>query len=255
MKKFETRTNERGEREKVPKDLAKKFNLNYLKLTNKTYSVGEYDLPEVVCNTEVFPDYIAGYSNPGNYHKTPYTAVGYFQYDDTFDGIHGLYNAIYYKNEKLLKEFKNRYAGVRFFIAPDYSEFGDIDTIENLYRVKKARIVSLWLALEMDAVVIPNITFSRIEDIDYYLKGLERCTVVAFSTMCYVENKIEKENLVKAVKKTVDYLDLKAIVVFDVCGDNTVVDEIFEYARNKGIEIIVPQNVLKSRNIARKKVV
>ena len=94
MKKFETHVNERGEREKVPKDLTKKLNLNYLGLTNKTYAVGEYDLPEVICNTSVYPDYIAGYSNPGNYHKTLNTAVAYYQFDDTFDGIHGLYNDI-----------------------------------------------------------------------------------------------------------------------------------------------------------------
>lgn len=255
MKKFVSQKNEHGERKKVPKDLVKKFNLNYLGLTNKTYAVGEYDLPEVICNTSVYPDYIAGYSNPGNYHKTPNTAVAYYQFDDSFDGIHGLYNAIYYKNESLLKKFKERFSGVKIFIAPDYSELGDIDPIENHYRARKARIVSLWLSLELGAVVIPNITYSTVEDIGFYLKGLERCTVVAFSTMCYAENKIEKKYLIEAVHRTVDYLNLKAIVVFDVCSDSHAVDEIFAYAREKGVDIIVPQNMMKCRNTARKKVV
>lgn len=255
MKQFETVKNEQGERVRRHKNLPKLLNLNYLKLTNKTYYSGKYDLPELRCSTEVFPDFIAVYSHPADYHKTPDTAVAFYQYDSSFDGINGLYNAIYHDDKKLLQFFKKRFTGVKFFISPDYSQFGDIDLIENQYRIKKARVVSLWLTMELDAIVIPNITFSSVESIDFYLCGLENCSVVAFSTMGYVDNRVEKQQTIEAVKYTVDHLNLDAIVVFDVCGTNAAVDEIFAYARQKGIKIVVPLNAMKIRNTMRKKVV
>ena len=155
----------------------------------------------------------------------------------------------------MLTKYKKRFEGVKFFIAPDYSEFGDIDPIENHYRAKKARVVSLWFTIELGGIVIPNITYSLVEDVGFYLKGLEKCTVVAFSTMGHLGSAIEKEALIEAVRYTVNYLDLKAIVVFDVCGDNLAVQEIFSYAIQKGVRVIVPPNIMKLRNATRKKVV
>ena len=59
--------------------------------------------------------------------------------------------------------------------------------------------------------------------------------------------------LKEMVKLTVDALNLKAIVVYDVCGDNNAVDDIFAYAANQGIRVIVPRNSLKDRNVQKKK--
>ena len=165
MKRYDYHINEYGEKIRVPKDLKKLLNLQYLRLTNKTYSVGKHDLPELRCDTEVLPDFIALYNHPADYNKTPNTAVAFYLYDDTFDGIDGLYNAIYYKDEKLLKKFKERFKGVKFFIAPDYSQLGDLDDIENHYRIKKARVVALWLTFELGAIVIPNITYPTIDSL------------------------------------------------------------------------------------------
>lgn len=252
MKKYDYHINEYGERVKVPKNLKKLLNLQYLRLTNKTCSIGRHDLPELRCNTEVIPDYIALYDHTADYHKTKNTAVAFYKYDNNFDGINGLYNAIYHNNEKLLKMFKERFKDVKFFISPDYSQLGDLDDIENNYRIKKARVVSLWLTLELGAIVIPNITYPTIDSLWFYLNGLESCTVVAFSTMGYVDDEVERAFLTEAVKITVDSLSLKTIVVFDTCGDNEAVDDIFAYARKKGIKIIVPDNEMKLRNTARK---
>ena len=253
MKKFDHHINEYGEKETVPKDLKKLLNLQYLRLTNKTHSVGRHDLPELRCETEVIPDYIALYSHPADYHKTPNTAVAFYLYDNSFDGINGLYNAIYHNEEKLLKNFKERFKGVKFFISPDYSEMGDIDDIENNYRIKKARVVSLWLTLELGAIVIPSITYPTIESLEFYLNGLEECKVIAFSTMGYIDDEIEREFLKEAVKHTVDSLKLRTIVVFDICGDDIVAYEIFDYAISKGIDVVIPPNLMKIRNAARKR--
>lgn len=254
MKRYQQNLTATGKEARSERNLRKLLNLNYTLLTNKTYSSGQYDLPKLICDTHVLPDYLADYCHPTDYHMTRNTAVVFFQYDIEIDGRNSLYSAIYYNDTKLLEKFKARFAGVKFFFSPDYSQFGDVDLIENLYRLKKSRIVSLWLTMEMGAVVIPIITYPTIDMLDIFLAGLEDCKVVAFSTKGYVRNRIEKRILLEAVKYTVDKLDLRAIVVYDVCGDNKAVDEIFSYAREKGIEIVVPLNTMKIRNAHRKKV-
>lgn len=235
----------------VANDLRHKLNLNYLKYTNKTRAAGIHDLPALACDTHVLPDFIALNSQPSTFHTTPLTAVGFWLYDDELDGIHGLYNAIYYKDERLLAKYRKRFEGVKIFFTPDYSQFGDMDDIESHYRLKKARIVGLWFALELGAVVIPFITMPTPTSVSFALDGLEDCHVVAFSTKGYVGNALERDILKQIVRLTVDTLNLRAIVVYDVCKDSTAVDDIFAYARERGIEVVTPMNTLKIRNIAK----
>ena len=71
--------------------------------------------------------------------------------------------------------------------------------------------------------------------------------------MGYVDNKTERAYLKEAVKYTVDTLDLHSIIVFDICGDNEAVGDIFQYAIQKGIHVVVPDNIMKMRNTARKR--
>lgn len=231
-------------------DLRKKLNLNYLRYTNLTHAAGKHDLPALVCNTEVYPDYIALSGYPAQYHKTALTAIGYWEYDERFDGYEGLFNAIYYDREDLLERYRSRYAGVRFFFTPDYSQFGDVSDLEENYRLLKARVVGIWLAMELGAVVIPFITVPTPQSVGFALDGLENCSVVAFSTKGYVNDPVEREIIKELVRLTVDTLDLRAIVVYDVCSTNDAVDDIFSYAKEKGIEIVVPANALKERNVA-----
>lgn len=111
--------------------------------TNLTHAAGKYDLPALACNTEIFPDHIALSGYPSQYHKTPLTAVGFWEYDEKFDGYEVLFNAIYYDREDLLERYRSRYAGVRFLFTPDYSQFGDVSDLEEYYRLLKARIVDI----------------------------------------------------------------------------------------------------------------
>ena len=234
-------------------DLAPKLNLNYLALTNRTRYVGPFDLPALACDTQVLPDSIALYSQPDLYLATPRTAVGFWLYDNEFDGPNGLYNAIYYRDEERLDFFHRRFAGVRIFFTPDYSQFGDVDFAENLYRLKKQRVVGLWLSLELGAVVIPFISAPTAEYAPIALQGLENCHVVAFSTKGYATHAEELEDLRRLVRATVDALDLRSIVVYDTSGDDAAVDYAFSYARERGIEIVVPPNTLRVRNSERKR--
>ena len=235
--------------------LRKLLNYSFLNYTNKTHSCGEKDLPALYCKTEVYPDFLALYSEPSLYHKTDRTGVCFYQFDSVFDGKRGLYEAIYHDDAARLDYFKKRFQGVKFIIAPDYSEFGDIHAIENEYRLFKARVVAIWFMVEIHAVVIPNISFPTERSADFALDGYEECSVVAISTKSHLKDPTEYKRLLWKIRYTVDRLDLKAIIVYDVCGSDAKVMDCFAYAISKGIEIIIPENTLKARNAAHKKVV
>ena len=236
---------------KKNKNLEKLLNLSYLKFANKTVSRGCMDMPAINCNISVFPDYIALYGQKNLYHKTVHTAVAFFQYDSDFDGKNGLYWAIYYDVKERLKYFKERFKGVKYVIIPDFSELGDIHKIENNYRLFKGRIIGLWFMFEIGAVVIPNITFPTAESKDFALDGYEECSVAAISTKGHMDDFAENMRLRENIRLTVDKLpNLKAFIVYDVCGTNDATFDTFSYAREKNIEIIIPDNALKSRNIA-----
>lgn len=232
-------------------NLAQLLNLNYLRLTNKTVSCGSMDLPAIDCNIEVMPDFIALYSEPGLYHKTPQTAVAFYEYDAEFDGKNGLYWAIYHNDEQRLAEFKARFQGVRYMIIPDYSELGDIHRIENDYRLFKGRIVGLWFLFMIGAVAIPNITLLYPDSVNYALSGYENCSVVAISSKGHMDNPDENHRLRANIRLAVDRLPkIKSIIVYDVCGTDDKVLDAFSYASNRGIRVVIPDNTLKNRNRA-----
>ena len=237
------------------KNLKRLINLNFVDLTNRTYNCGKYDLPYIKCPNIVNPDYLALYSETFNYHKTDRTFVCFYKYDNKFDNIKGIFEAIYHNDVKLLGIYKERFKDVRYAIAPDYSEVGDIPRIENVYRLFKSRIVALWLWFECDVIVIPNITYASENYFDVMLDGMDDSEVVAFSVKGSIKEQSEKELLQKAIKYTIDKLkQLKKIVVYSVSVDDKKVLELFVYGSNKVIEIVIPNNILKERNIINKEV-
>ena len=226
------------------------LNLNYLTLTNRTVSCGVMDLPAINCNVSVYPDYIALYSQTSLYHKTEHTAVAFFQFDEDFDGKYGLYWAIYHNVEERLEYFKERFKGVKYVIIPDFSELGDIHKIENNYRLFKGRIIGLWFMFEVGAVVIPNITFPTEESADFALNGYEECSVAAMSTKGHMDDPAENLRLRANIRLTVDKMPkLKSLIAYDVCSTNDATLDTFSYAIEKGINIIIPDNTLKIRNM------
>lgn len=107
----------------------------------------------------------------------------------------------------------------------------------------------MWLTMEVGAVVIPLVTFPTLESIEFVLDGLEECEVVAFSTKGSMDNPVERAILTESVRYVVDRLGkLRAIVVYDVCMDDEKVREVFAYATEHGVEVVIPPNKLKERN-------
>ena len=232
------------------RDMRKMLNLNILNLLEKAQKT-DTDMPVLLCNTRIYPDFLALYNQPGTYHKTRLTAVCFYSYDYTFDGINGLYNAIYYNDRRLLAKYKERFQGVKYFISPDYSVFADLYEPENQIRLWKARIVSLWLALELHAITIPSATYISESTFPKYFDGLEQCSVIAFSTKGHVRYARERNLLKAAVKYAVDHLPLRTILVYSVCGKDETSLRLFKYATDKGINVIIPNNILRERHMER----
>ena len=111
------------------------------------------------CDSTPNIDYLAMYSRPSEYSKHENTALCFYQYDKTYDGLNGLYNAIFYNKKPLLKQYKKRFKDIKIAIDPDYSIGQNFPKAENIYRMYKSRIVGLWLKYECGITVIPNLTY------------------------------------------------------------------------------------------------
>jgi len=231
-------------------DLKDRLNLKFMDLINKTICCGTYDIPKVLSPKHVNIVYLALYSDKYEYNKTNNTCVCFYEYDKVFDSNKGLFNAIINNDRKLLNKYKERFKDVLYFISPDYSLCGDIPEGINIYNIFKSRLVSLGLTLLLDKLVIPNITYASRKSFTYMIDGLEECSVVAFSTKGSLKNIEQEQLLLEAIKYTVDHLhNLKQIILYDVSTDNSNTIKLFDYPISKGIEVLIPNNLLKNRNI------
>ena len=234
---------------KRKKNLKKLLNLGILDYTNLTPKIGDLDMPYIRCGITPQIDYLATYSQPSTYFHTANTCVSFFEYDIIFDGLYGLWNAIYYGVTELQEFYIERFQGVRYFIAPDYSKCGDVSEAENYYRQFRSRIVSIWLALKLNAVVIPLVSCANGAEMKYMLDGMEDCTVVAFNTKGPLGDPTQLDIFVQSIQYTVDRLqNLTTIIVYSASPDIGKVRQLFSYAMDAGIDIQIPDNMLQTRN-------
>lgn len=221
-------------------------------LTNRTHYVGKYDLPEVSCYIDEYPDYICIYPEKQNYHKTKNTAVGFFVDDYKFDSTDGLYYAIKTRNKVLLKKYKERFENCKYVIAPDFSMYSDMPLYQQIENLAHSRIVFLWLLLECKVTAIPFAGWGSLETLDFCFDGIEEGSTVAISLKGPMDNREEKELARKAINKLIENVQPKAIIVYAVCS-NEALDEFFSSIKHDGIDIVIPSNILKNRNDIHKK--
>lgn len=231
------------------RNLKKLLNLGFLDYTNLTPKYGELDMPYIRCEAVPHIDYLATYSQPCTYFHSPCTALSFFEYDVFFDGLYGLWNAIYYGVEELQEFYLERFRGVKYFIAPDYSKCGDVPEAENYHRQFRSRIVSIWLAMSLQAVVIPLVSCADESSLKYMLDGMHDCKVVAFNAKGPMGDPAQLKIFINAIRYTVDHLPgIQSIIVYSASPDIDKVRGYFQYAIDAGIEIQVPDNMLQSRN-------
>ncbi len=231
------------------KNLKKLLNLGFLDYTNLTPKYGELDMPYIRCKKIPHIDYLATYSQPSTYFHSEGTCVTFFEYDVFFDGLYGLWNAIYYGVKELQEFYLERFQGVKFFVAPDYSKCGDISEAENYHRQFRSRIAAIWLAMNLNAVVIPLVSCANEIGMKYMLDGMEDCTVVAFNAKGPMGDPVQMAIFIQSIKYTVDHLpNLEVIIVYSASPDKEKVLEIFRYAVEAGIDVQIPDNMLQTRN-------
>lgn len=211
-------------------------------------------MPYVCCSEIPDIDYLAQYSQPSTYHHSIGTCVTFSEYDINFDGPKGLWSAIYYNDRKLQEKYIARFKGVHIFFAPDYSKCGDMPEIENQYRQFRARIVSIWLSENLDAIVIPLISCANERGFKYMLDGMQDCNIVAFNAKGPMGDPDQLQIFCKAIEYTVDSLrNLKEIVVYSASPNIEKVRKLFKYAIDRGIKVRVPNNMLQTRNRLRER--
>ena len=113
----------------------------------------------------------------------------------------------------------------------------------------KSRIVSVWLTKECGIITIPNLMFVSEKDFDYMLDGFEDCVTIAISTKGMLQKYYTKELLKKAIKYTCDNLKhLKTLIVYSDSIYDEKIFQIFDYAINMGIDVVIPENSLMKFN-------
>ena len=234
---------------KKKKNLKKLLNLGMLDYTNLTTKVGELDMPYICCGVVPEIDYLATYSQPSTYFQTKNTCVSFFEYDAFFDGLYGLWNGIYYGVLEIQEFYKERFKDVRYFISPDYSKCGDSSEVENEHRQFRSRIVSIWLTMNTNAVVIPLISCANSNGMRYMLDGMCDCNIVAFNAKGPMGDPDQLRIFKSSIKATVDTLsNLESIIVYSASPDLQKVRDIFDYAVSAGIKLQIPDNMLQMRN-------
>lgn len=229
--------------------LSKSLNANDAWLINKTYTVGDRDMIHILSPSKVHIDYLALYSQPSDYQKIPNTALCFYESDLKMDSRNGLWNSIRYGDKKRLNEFKKRFECFDYAILPDYSMCGDGLETANAYNIQRSREVGLWLVEECGVMVIPNITYADEKTFTYLFDGLEDCSVIAYSTKGTMKKPYQVDLLKQAIHLSIEKLSkLKTIIVYSVALDDSKTLNLFEEAIDNGIDVVIPDNLLKSRN-------
>ena len=228
--------------------MVKKLNLLFLKYTNKGHYYGNLDIPEATCKLEACPiDYLALYKEKcDSKYKNP--ALCFYQYDSKFDGIKGLYNALYYDDKKLLSEYKKILDPYHYVISPDYFICGDAPQLENFYRIFKSRVVGSYLVNELDKVVIPNISFVDEITKEVALAGIEKGSAVAISTKGLLKGEKKQKLLDYIINETISVIKPNIVVLYNVAVKSPKLEEIVTRLKNAGAKVVMPSNKLFIRN-------
>ena len=216
-------------------------------LLSKTEWIGKYELPYVDCYLEDYPDYLAVYTEKRNYKKTPNTAVCGCVYDRKFDYVNNLYDAILYRREKVLDKYKERFKGVKYVCAPDYSTYSNMPFNEQLNNIAKSRMVFLWLKHECNLTAIPCAGFGAESTFEWCFDGIGQGSDV-FIGLKGAQKEVESIARNKAgIKELVDRVKPRSLIVYST-ADNAKTLKHLEYPISKGVKIIIPDNYLKTRN-------
>lgn len=105
---------------------------------------------------------------------------------------------------------------------------------------------------ELNAIVYPNITYGLQDTYDLCFSNIYYGSNIAISFKGSIDNKINEKLLKEAIKNVVDKISPKAIIVYTVASNKTTL-KILEYAIANNINLIIPENSLRTSNLRRLK--
>lgn len=211
---------------------------------NNVLVAGKYDIPVVGYFGNNLPDYLALYSNVQDYAKTKNTCVAFFQYDEQFDSINGLWNAIIHRNSKLINAYKERFKNVKYIVCPDYSITGDMPLCMQIFNIYRSRVVAIWLRENCGCTIIPNLRFNSKKSYDYCFDGIAYHSVVCLSILGLCSKPDDVENLINGLHETINRIQPKTIIVYGECTEKKF-EKIFKECHSNSINIVRPNNRLK----------
>jgi len=215
-------------------------------LTNRTTKNNPMQLPDIGNFVDVYPDYFALDSEPGLFNKTKNTCICFFKEEQYIDKIDGLNNAIKYKDITLLKYYKKRYSGVKFFAPIDYSLNGDFDKETLLHNLKRQCLDFLWFTFEMNGICFPIMTYGNEESLSWCFEHIMIGSNVIVSLKMVMTGP-ERIMFLKALKVLVDTRKPKALLIYTVANRDSTI-KMLDYAIQKGVRIIEIPNTLMIRN-------
>lgn len=207
---------------------------------NNVVVTGKYDIPVVGYFGDELPDYLALYSNVQDYRKTKNTCVSFFQFDDKFDSIYGIWNAIISNNEKLQKRYIERFENVKFVVCPDYSITGDMPKAMQIFNVFRSRVVAIWLREKCGCTIIPNLRFNNSKSYDFCFDGIAYNSVVCLSILGLCSKPIDVQNLINGLHEAIIRIRPKTIILFGMCKDKKF-NKIFTECIENNIRILRPE--------------
>ena len=208
---------------------------------NNVLVAGKYDMPVIGYFGYDLPDYLALYTNIQDYRKTKNTCVVFYQYDEQFDSINGLWNAIIHKKEKLLSQYKQRFKDVRFICCPDYSITGDMPPAMQIFNVYRSRVVAIWLREFCGCTIIPNLRFNNKKSYEYCFDGIAYKSIVCLSILGLCSKPVDVQNLISGLHETIIRIRPQTIIVFGECTEKKY-NKIFKECLDNNINIVRPDN-------------
>lgn len=156
-----------------------------------------------------------------NYAKTciePQKYYVHFYIDDY------QFERIWHKPEHYTK-LLSRFGGI---IGPDFSTYTNMPIAQQIFQVYKSKLlVAYWQSRGLN--VIPNISWSDLDSLNWCLEGIPKHSVISLSTNGVLKKNI-KQDFIQCYKKTIEILEPIKIIIIGEVPEEIKSDKIINFS-------------------------